>query len=81
MVLGSSSHGGERKRSDTSHNSTYEWETIKGVGPKRALLSIKKIDAIKLTLIVLFYIISNFVPNEIPKFLSVSTHNSLIEYM
>ena len=33
VVLGSSSHGGERKRQGTCHNSTCEWETTKWVRP------------------------------------------------
>ena len=34
MVVGSSSHGGERKKAiGTCHNSTCEWETTKWVGP------------------------------------------------
>ena len=37
VVLGSSSHGGERKRQGTCHNSTYEWGSPKGWVPKGGL--------------------------------------------
>ena len=40
VVLGSSSHGGERKRQGTCHNSTCEWETTKWVGPVGGALTI-----------------------------------------
>ena len=42
MVVGSSSHGGERKKAiGTGHNSTYEWETTKWVEPVGGALTIK----------------------------------------
>ena len=41
VVLGSSSHGGERKRQGTCHNSTCEWETTKWVGPVGGALDLK----------------------------------------
>ena len=39
VVLGSSCHGGERKRQGTCHNSTCEWEDHQRGGSQRGGLS------------------------------------------